>query len=566
MKNLTKSITKFTLAAILASAMAINLPLSLKAASPGALDGSFDGDGKVITNVVNADQGNDVAIQPDGKIVVVGRSDLGGGGAAFDFTVIRYNPDGSLDTSFDTDGKVTTDFGNIDEALGVAIQSDGKIVATGISTPVGGTSDFAIARYNLNGSLDTTFDTDGKVITDFAGATDQANSVAIQPDGKIIAGGRAGADFGLARYNPNGSLDTGFNTDGKQTVDFGGGLDVGNEIDLQPDGRIVIAGTNGADFAVARLTTNGSLDTTFDTDGKVTTDISANDTANSVAIQPDGKIVAAGFTDSNSNCALARYNTNGSLDITFNHTGKVITNFNIAGSDNIADISIQANGKIVAGVGVGNGPLQVMNALRYNPNGDLDATFGTGGSVSVPVQSGDNVNAVALSGDGKIVVVGDNNTDISMIRLNANVQPTAAADFDGDGTSDFAVYRPSAGAWFILNSGSNTFQAFTFGTNGDIPVEGDFDGDGRTDITVFRPSTGTWFRLDSSNNGFSATSFGINGDKPSPGDYDKDGKADIAVWRPSLGSYFILRSSNGAFQATQWGANGDIPIAAAPGP
>lgn len=141
-----------------------------------------------------------------------------------------------------------------------------------------------------------------------------------------------------------------------------------------------------------------------------------------------------------------------------------------------------------------------------------------------------------------------------------------ASDFDGDGTSDFAVYRPSAGAWFVLNSGSNTFQAFTFGTNGDIPVEGDFDGDRRTDITVFRPSTGTWFRLDSSNNGFSATNFGTNGDKPSPGDYDKDGKTDIAVWRPSSGSYFILRSSNGAFQATQWGANGDIPIAASPGP
>lgn len=141
-----------------------------------------------------------------------------------------------------------------------------------------------------------------------------------------------------------------------------------------------------------------------------------------------------------------------------------------------------------------------------------------------------------------------------------------ASDFDGDGTSDVAVYRPSAGAWFVLNSGSNTFSAFTFGTNGDIPVEGDFDGDRRTDITVFRPSTGTWFRLDSSNLGFSATPFGVNGDKPSPGDYDKDGKTDIAVWRPSSGSYFILRSSNGAFQATQWGANGDIPIAASPGP
>lgn len=139
-----------------------------------------------------------------------------------------------------------------------------------------------------------------------------------------------------------------------------------------------------------------------------------------------------------------------------------------------------------------------------------------------------------------------------------------SSDFDGDGTSDVAVFRPSLGAWFVLNSGSNTFNFVTFGQNGDIPVDGDFDGDSRSDITVFRPSTGTWFRLNSSNGAFSAVNFGVNGDKPTPGDYDKDGKTDIAVWRPTLGSFFILRSSDNAFQSTQWGANGDIPIAASP--
>jgi hypothetical protein len=137
------------------------------------------------------------------------------------------------------------------------------------------------------------------------------------------------------------------------------------------------------------------------------------------------------------------------------------------------------------------------------------------------------------------------------------------SDFDGDGTTDVAVFRPSAGAWFVLNSGSNTFNFITFGQSGDIPVDGDFDGDKRADFTVFRPSTGDWYRQNSSNGQFSATNFGSNGDKPSPGDFDKDGKTDIAVWRPSVGTYFILRSSNGQFQATQWGANGDIPIGAA---
>jgi FG-GAP-like repeat len=138
-----------------------------------------------------------------------------------------------------------------------------------------------------------------------------------------------------------------------------------------------------------------------------------------------------------------------------------------------------------------------------------------------------------------------------------------SSDFDGDGAADLAVFRPSAGDWFVLNSGSNTFTGLHFGASGDLPVDGDVDGDSRNDFIVFRPSSGTWFALRSSDGQFSATQFGTNGDKPVMGDYDKDGKSDIAVFRPSVGDYFILRSSNGQLQAQHFGANGDIPVGGA---
>lgn len=137
------------------------------------------------------------------------------------------------------------------------------------------------------------------------------------------------------------------------------------------------------------------------------------------------------------------------------------------------------------------------------------------------------------------------------------------SDFDGDGTSDLAVFRPSSGTWFLINSGSNTFSGIQFGAAGDVPIDGDFDGDARNDIAVWRPSTGAWFILNSSNGTVNGTTFGQNGDKPVAADYDKDGKTDIAVWRPSTGFYYRLNSSNGQFQAVQFGQNGDIPVQSA---
>ena len=207
--------------------------------------------------------------------------------------------DGALDTTFDTDGKVTTAVAVGDEGKAIAIQSNGKILVVGDDM-----ANFEIVRYNTDGSLDTTFDTDGKVTTDIGTSTaDTANAVAIQSDGKIVVAGRSGGmalnsgNFAVARYNTDGSLDTTFDTDGKVTTDIGTSTtDTANAVAIQSDSKIVVAGTSSSDFAVIRYTTTGALDTTFDTDGKVTTDIgtSSFDTGSAVAIQSDSKIVVAG--------------------------------------------------------------------------------------------------------------------------------------------------------------------------------------------------------------------------------------------------------------------------------
>ena len=282
----------------------------------GSLDSSFGTGGKVFTAVGSGnDFAESVAIQSDGKIVVAGNSY---NGSNDDFALVRYKTDGSLDTNFGTGGKVTTDISDADAAWSVAIQSDGKIVVAGQSWN-GSDYDFALVRYKTNGMLDTSFDSDGKVTTAIGSGSDRAYSVAIQSDGKIVAAGRSSNggsndDFALVRYKTNGTLDTSFDSDGKVTTAIGSDLDVAYSVAIQSDGKIVAAGNsyNGSndDFALVRYNTDGSLDTSFDSDGKVTTEVgSGSDVANSVAIQSDGKIVAAGNSKNGNyrDFALVRY-------------------------------------------------------------------------------------------------------------------------------------------------------------------------------------------------------------------------------------------------------------------
>src|ERR1051325_5285566 len=212
--------------------------------STACLDTSFNGTGIVTTPIGSGhDFGNSAAIQGDGKIIVAGQT---WNGSNYDFAVVRYNGDGTLDTSFNGTGMVTTAFGSgTDIGSSVAVQEDGKIVVAGYSL-IGTSSDFAVARYNPDGSLDTSFNGTGKVTTDIGGGFDVGHSVAMQGDGKVVVAGWSFAgfsyDFALVRYNSDGSLDTSFNGTGKATTDIGGSADEGFSVVIQEDGKIVAAG------------------------------------------------------------------------------------------------------------------------------------------------------------------------------------------------------------------------------------------------------------------------------------------------------------------------------------
>jgi uncharacterized delta-60 repeat protein len=344
----------------------------------GTLDTTFNGTGVVITPIVSgSDSALSAAIQPDGKIVLAGFSDNASNGFS-DFAIARYNTNGTLDTTFGGTGFITTTVGDrFDTGYAVAIQSDGRIVVAG--SAFSGSVGFALVRYNLDGTLDTSFNGTGKVITTFGPiGTNHAHaySIALQSDGRIVLAGRRinnsnDDDFALARYNSNGTLDTSFNGTGKVTTSFNSFRDDANSVTIQPDGKIVAAGFSqrfsfgDIDFAIARYNPDGTLDTSFNGSGKVTTPVSGGaDSAQGVAIQPDGKIVAAGYSSgSNTSFAAVRYDPNGTLDTSFNGTGIVTTA--ISSSSYGYSVAIQTDGKIMVAGNSWTGANDDFAVVRY---------------------------------------------------------------------------------------------------------------------------------------------------------------------------------------------------------
>jgi len=421
----------------------------------GGLDSSFSNNG---LQRIDFDLGEDVAslfaILDEGKIIMAGRTNY------YNLGIAHFNYDGSPDTSFNGDGKLTVEFEINDQGSThftcTTVQSDGKIVVGG-NTWNGSNSDFLVARYNVNGTLDSTFSDDGWQTTDLSVFAESVNSIVIQSDGKIVAGGntsdQSGIRFALVRYNSNGSLDSTFSDNGIQISNLNSSGQI-NSLALQADGKIVAAGNvwNGSnnDVAVARYNTNGHPDSTFSSNGLQQTDLgNSEEFGNSVAVQSDGKIIVAGSVNNygNADFVVLRYNADGSPDLSFNSNG--ILQSDIGGNDNCTAVALQADGKIVVAGTTSqyqDNDYQNTNmvAARFKADGTSDNTFGTNGIVITDLDNNDVATALAIEKNGKIILAGGSNSRFAFVRYT----PDGALD------STFSQNRIST----VSSKGSNAIE------------------------------------------------------------------------------------------------------------
>ncbi|WP_018616889.1 Ig-like domain-containing protein [Segetibacter koreensis] len=444
----------------------------------GTLDATFSGDGNLTVDFASGDdRASSVAVQEDGKIVVIGITSKG---SKSDFALARYNTNGSLDKTFSKDGKQTTNFNTYDIAYSIAIQRDGKIVLAG------GTGEdyrsLTLARYNTDGSLDKSFSADGILVPD--PALPWATSVAIQTDGKIVAVG--GSDFSVARFNSDGTPDSTFSEDGRLSEDVGSGGAYPNSVSIRSDNSIVVAGTVYNDipyFKVTCYNADGTLNTTFSKDGKLEDFVHVSDTYyTNVAIQSDGKIVAAGNSPSGiftgygwaSQGALARYNTGGSLDKSFSKQTPDFT---------ISSIAVQKNGKIVVAGTYDDGYGDFNSSVaRYNTDGTLDNTFEIFNQTSIIFAS------IAIQRDGKIVVAGRYGSFI-VARLNADGTPDSTFSADSNQNTNFdcqSIAIQNDGKIVLAGSGgvypNSDFVLARYNTNGTLDKTFSEDGKQTTDF------------------------------------------------------------------------------------
>jgi uncharacterized delta-60 repeat protein len=375
---------------------------------------------------------------------------------------IVYAAPSDLDLSFGNRGLVQTDFSlRLDDAAAVLLQPDGRVVVVGTATTTN--ADFGVARYNPDGSLDLSFGNNGKSVTNLL-LNDFAGAGILQPDGKIIIAGGSGRNFGLVRYNANGTLDENFGNGGIVLTDLGQAL-LGIRVVAslrQPDGKLVVVGTyNGLDICLARYNSNGTIDDSFGSNGIVVVrHFVEGNGATSAALQTDGKILVGGTvnTKPGAKAAVFRFNSNGALDSSFDNDGVVVTSLGTS-HDRVGALILRGSGKIVA---VGTSVVSKENVIHYaligfNQDGSLDQGFGSGGISRAGNPATGIVRGAAEQPDGKIVVVGSKNmtTDGSIVgfqtaRFNSNGSPDAS--FGNRGSTSLVVKHYAEAAAVAIQS------------------------------------------------------------------------------------------------------------------
>jgi uncharacterized delta-60 repeat protein len=377
-------------------------------AHPGDLDATFGSGGRKTVNFGGTDAARVVLVQPNGRVVVAG-----GGGPASSFCIVRLrSANGTLDSTFGSGGKRVIDFGTDDESVyGAALQPDGRIVLAGDSR-----LQPAVVRLKANGSLDTSFDGDGRKLFSW-GAIGRVTAVVVAPNGKLLLGGFSGPEGGniqVARLNANGAFDTTFGTGGIAAVDFGA-TEFGEALARQADGRILVAGRSSPGGAVvARLRATGALDPDFGSGGRVT--LPGGGSLSAVLVQPDRNIIVAGNAAGSAAMTVTRLKPDGSLDTTFGGGGTTTVAFGSLANP-LGGAVRQPDGKIVIAGYTQDG--EDVAVARLEADGSLDPTFGAGGKATVDFGTATFGNAVALAPNGRIVVAGQKTggDDFAVARL-----------------------------------------------------------------------------------------------------------------------------------------------------
>ncbi|MFG2333520.1 calcium-binding protein [Streptomyces sp. NPDC048604] len=445
----------------LALSLVLSLP-GLASAAPGDLDPTFGGDGKVTVDVANAEGNTDVVVQADGKIIMLGSgSDFE---SPYDFILVRHNADGSRDTTFGGDGVVFTDFGEgtQDEARALMLDGRGKIVAVGSSAAIDGPSQVALASYNLDGSLDTTFSDDGKLVTGLGEtAASVANTVIAGTDNRIIIGGSLGGNAMVAGFTPTGVSESPWGDDGsgKTVFTYAGGNSAVYDLTPSGGGLYLAAGRSPAGFGLMRFDQEfGATDAGFGDNGKVATPF-GNEI---VSIeQVVGGFVAAGSSGSGtgSRFAVARYDGDGTLDPAFGGGDGTVTTAFGANSAIAHDMALQEDEKIVV---VGGAALDFAVA-RYNTDGSLDTTFHGDGLVTTDISTFfDEAYAVALQTDGKIVVSGQDGDNQAVVRYQvAGTPPPPTVDLSVAKTGSTTVSLGDQATYTITVTNTSTTTTAT---------------------------------------------------------------------------------------------------------